>query len=56
MSPTQALLTIYLITFASGITAVLLYQLDLFGAILVMVQFFAILAVVHILVQTANHH
>ena len=54
MSPTQALLTIYLITFASGITAVLLYQLDLFGAILIMVQFLAIMAVVHILVQTAN--
>lgn len=54
MSTRQALITIYLMTFATGISSVLLYQIDFFGSILILLQILIILLIIHILEQVAN--
>lgn len=54
LSTKQAVLVIYFITFATGINATLLYQVDdWLGAMVIVVQLIAILFVIHILEHTA---
>ena len=49
----QAVLTIYLVTFATGLSTMLLYQVTLWGAVIILVQIISLLAIIHILQQTA---
>jgi len=56
MTQPHAVLLIYLITFATGLSALLLYQLDIAGALLILVQLITILLVIHILEQVGNQH
>lgn len=54
MSRRQAVLTIYLVTFVTGLSATLLYDVSFWGGILILVQTVAILAIIHILQQTGE--
>lgn len=51
MTQRQAILTIYLITFATGISATFLYRTDTIGGIIIILQIVAILAIIRILEQ-----
>ncbi|WP_372371090.1 glycosyltransferase family 4 protein [Candidatus Uabimicrobium sp. HlEnr_7] len=54
LSTQKAVLVIYLVTFATGINATLLYQVDdWLGAMVIVVQLMAILFIIHILEHTA---
>lgn len=53
LSKTKAVLTIYLATFATGLGALLLYQVDAFGAVVILLLVTAVLALVAIL-ETAG--
>lgn len=54
MSSKNAVLTIYLVTFATGLSALLLYHVDLFGALVILVQMLGMLSIIHILEQSGN--
>jgi UDP-GlcNAc:undecaprenyl-phosphate GlcNAc-1-phosphate transferase len=62
MTNRQAVLTIYLVTFATGLGATVLYDVSFWGGLLILVQTVVILAVIHILQQvgarrpTGNNH
>jgi UDP-GlcNAc:undecaprenyl-phosphate GlcNAc-1-phosphate transferase len=49
LTDTQVALTLYLTTLCTGLGAIFLYQVDLFGAILIFAQVFMILLIVAIL-------
>lgn len=49
MTPYQAVFTIYLVTLATGLGALLLYQTDLFGSIVILIQTLGILSIIYIL-------
>ncbi|NOZ20533.1 MAG: undecaprenyl/decaprenyl-phosphate alpha-N-acetylglucosaminyl 1-phosphate transferase [Planctomycetes bacterium] len=54
MTPRQAVLTIYLITFATGITATLLYRTSTTGALIILIQVLAVMAVIVLLEKAAG--
>lgn len=54
MTNRQAVLTIYCITFAVGLGAILLYQTEIQGGIVIIIQTITILAVIHLLEQVAG--
>lgn len=56
MTVRESVLTIYLITFATGLSATLLYQANLAGGIVIIVQILAILAVIRILERVGATH
>ena len=54
LSDTQVVLTLYLATVCTGVSAIFLYQVNLIGAVLIFVQTFMILAIIAILESTAK--
>lgn len=55
MTDTQAVLTLYLATLCTGLGAVFLYQVNLVGAILILLQTLMILAIIAILETSAKN-
>jgi len=56
LSDTHTVLTLYLATICTGLSAIFLYYVDLTGAILVFVQVLMILVIIAILEMTGNRH
>jgi len=54
MTPRQAVLTIYLITFATGVTATLLYRTSTVGALIILIQVLAVILVIALLEGTGG--
>jgi UDP-GlcNAc:undecaprenyl-phosphate GlcNAc-1-phosphate transferase len=55
LTDTQTVLTLYLATLCTGLGAAFLYQVNLFGAILIFTQTFMILAIIAIFENTAQN-
>jgi len=55
LSDTQTVLTLYLATLATGLSAIFLYQVNSVGAILILIQTFMVLAIVAILESTGKN-
>lgn len=54
MNSYQAVLTIYLVTLSTGLGALLLYQVDIFGAVIILVQTLGTLSIIYILERSGN--
>ncbi|MEW6356647.1 MAG: MraY family glycosyltransferase [Planctomycetota bacterium] len=54
MTPRQAVLTIYLVTFATGVTATLLYRTTTVGALIILIQVLAVMVVIVLLQKAAG--
>jgi UDP-GlcNAc:undecaprenyl-phosphate GlcNAc-1-phosphate transferase len=55
LTDTQTVLTLYLATLCTGLGAVVLYQVNLVGAILIFIQTFMVLAIIAILESTSKN-
>ena len=55
LTDTQAVLTLYLATLCTGISATFLYQVNLAGAVLIFIQTFMILAIIAVFETTAKN-
>jgi UDP-GlcNAc:undecaprenyl-phosphate GlcNAc-1-phosphate transferase len=55
LTQTQTVLTLYLATLCTGLSAIFLYQVNLTGAILIFIQTFMILAIIAILETTSRN-
>ncbi|MBP7021884.1 MAG: undecaprenyl/decaprenyl-phosphate alpha-N-acetylglucosaminyl 1-phosphate transferase [Planctomycetes bacterium] len=55
LTPKRSVLLIYFLTFATGLSALLLYQLTYIGSLIVILQMFVILLIIHTLEQAGNH-
>ena len=55
LSRTRAVMTMYLATATTGLAAILLQQVDLLGAIMIILMTFCVLSLIAILENTARH-
>jgi UDP-GlcNAc:undecaprenyl-phosphate GlcNAc-1-phosphate transferase len=55
LNDTQTALTLYLATLATGLGAIFLYQVNSYGAFLILAQTLMVLAIVAILESTGNN-
>jgi UDP-GlcNAc:undecaprenyl-phosphate GlcNAc-1-phosphate transferase len=56
LTDTQAVLTLYLATLATGLAAIFLYQVNLAGVILIFIQTIMVLAIIAVLETTAGNN